>query len=146
MDDDYKFICKFENKCQQISEGIIGKICKRVIKRLNKEMKDIPNVAGTTDDYPNNFNFCDILSVELQNKSYDETNPTGFLEDYIGNVLMDEYSKLSTIERFVLDYSECSEFNECDFEKSFANVRSKFYEMIDNHYYISKIQKFTNRW
>jgi hypothetical protein len=100
-------------------------------------------LAGSTDDYPNNFTFYDILSIELQDRSYNQINP--FLEDFIVSTLENEYDKVKGIEKLVLEYSECSEDSECDIEKVKRNIYEQFHSMLNEHYTIKKIQNYIER-
>jgi hypothetical protein len=137
---EFDLICQFESECQNYAKSIILRICKNAIKVINKQEAKL---AGSTDDYPTNFNFFDILSVELQDRSYDEINP--YLEDFVENTLDVEYDKISGIEKLVLEYSECSERSECDIEKVKSNIYSQFHIMMNEHYCLRKIQNYIDR-
>lgn len=95
-------------------------ICKRVIKRMNKEI-DSSCLYGA-DDYPIKFNTFDILSIQIQSMEMDDVNP--LLEDYIQNILEDEAEKAG-----------------CDSEGLYVMFR----KMLDEHYYIKKIQNFVDK-
>ena len=83
MEKDYMdFIYEIENDCNTLSRDIISRLCKRAIKQMNKINS---YNAGSTDDYPSSFTFFDILSIELQSKSYEEINT--FLSDVVHNSL-----------------------------------------------------------
>ena len=95
-------------------------ICKRVIKRMNKEI-DSSCLYGA-DDLPVKFNTFDILSIQIQNLLMDEINPK--LEDYIMDIIEDEAEKAG-----------------CDSEGLYVIFR----KMLDEHYYIKKIQNYIDK-
>jgi hypothetical protein len=66
--------------------------------------------------------FFDVLSIELQSKSYEEINP--FLRDYVEDTLDNEYNHLPPVERFVLDHSECAENLECDIDIMYPLIKT----------------------
>lgn len=135
------FIYEIERDCVALSREIIDRICKRAIRRMNKEEKESPvRWASMTDDFPESFSFFDVLSVEIQYNYYDEINP--HLRDYIENVLEDEYEKTSAIEQFVLDHSECAEHFECDYEAVQRKLFDAFHDMLNAHWQTKKIQEF----
>ena len=137
---DFDFICQFESECQSYANDIILRICKKAIRVMNQQEATL---AGSTDDYPNNFTFYDILSIELQDRSYNEINP--FLEDFIVSTLENEYDKVKGIEKLVLEYSECTENSECDINKVKRNIYEQFHTMLNEHYSIKKIQNYIER-
>lgn len=96
-------------------------ICKRAIRRLNKEISKSYLYCG--DNYPDMFNTFDILAIEIQSMFIDEINP--LLDDYIHSILDDEAEK-----------SKCKSD---DLYKVFRN-------MLDEHFYIKKIQNFVDKW
>lgn len=142
MEKDYMdFIYEIENDCNTLSRDIISRLCKRAIKQMNKINS---YNAGSTDDYPSSFTFFDILSIELQSKSYEEINP--FLSDFVHNSLDNEYDKLPPLEKFVLNHSECAENLQCDIEAVHSKIYSVFHEMLNKHWATKKIQAFEEKW
>ena len=95
-------------------------ICKRTIRRLNKEI--CSSSLHGADDYPIKFNTFDILSIQIQSMEMDDVNP--LLEDYIQNILEDEAEKAG-----------------CDSEGLYVIFR----KMLDEHYYIKKIQNLLDK-
>ena len=95
-------------------------ICKRVIRRLNKEI-DSSCLYGA-DDFPKKFNTFDILSIQIQSMYMDEINPK--IEDYILDILEDEAEKTG-----------------CESEGLYDLFRKK----LDEHYYIKKIQNYIDK-
>ena len=81
-----------------MAENIITRLCKRAMREMNQLEA---TMAGSTDDYPKDFKFIDILSIELQDKIAEEINP--FLEDYIWAALETEQNNLSSEESFILE-------------------------------------------
>lgn len=142
MENDYiDYIYAIERECDQLSRDIVTRLCKRAIKKMNKVDSYL---AGSTDDYPSTFTFFDILSIELQIKSYEEINP--FLRDFVEGTLDDEYNNLPPLEMFVLDHSECAEHLECDIDAVQNKIYSTFHEMLNKHWGTKKIQRFEERW
>ena len=135
------FVLEFEGRCSNFSDDIIEKICKKAIRKMNKVDAYL---AGSTDDFPSSFNFFDILSIELQTKSYDEINP--FLEDFVFSVLHDQFDNLPKLERLVLEYSECSKNLGVDLEAIEERIYNRFHRMVNDHYELKKIQNFVDRW
>ena len=95
-------------------------ICKRVIKRLNKEI--CSSCLYGADDFPVKFNTFDILSIQIQSMLMDEINPK--LDDYIIDIIEDEAEKAG-----------------CDSD----GLYDAFRKMLDEHYYIKKIQIFVDK-
>lgn len=142
MGNDYiDYIYAFERECDQLSRDIVTRLCKRAIKKMNKVDSYL---AGSTDDYPSTFSFFDILSIELQTKSYEEINP--HLRNFIEGTLEDEYNNLPPLEMFVLDHSECAEHLECDIDAVQNKIYSTFHKMLNKHWETKKIQRFEERW
>ena len=96
-------------------------ICKRAIRRMNKELSS--SCLYGSDDFPKKFNAFDILSVRIQSMGMEDINPK--LEDYISDILEDEADKAGI---------------------GFEGLYEVFLKMLDEHYYIKKIQKFVNRY
>lgn len=142
MENDYiDFIYDIERECETLSKDIVSRLCKRAIKNMNKLNSCL---AGSTDDYPSSFTFFDVLSIELQSKSYEEINP--FLHDYVEDTLDNEYKNLPPLERFVLDHSECAENLECNVEAVHGKIYNAFHELLNEHWKTKKIQKFEENW
>jgi len=142
MDNDYiDFVYNLERECDMLSSDIVSRLCKRAIKKMNKQDSYL---AGSTNDYPSSFTFFDILSVELQSKSFEEINP--FLRDFVEDTLNSEYEKLPSLERFVLDHSEFAEHLECDIEAIHRKIYNSFHEMLNKHWETKKIQSFEEKW
>lgn len=95
-------------------------ICKRVIKRLNKEIDSFCLYGA--DDFPVKFNTFDILSIQIQSMLMDEINPK--LDDYLIDIIEDEAEKAG-----------------CDSD----GLYDAFRKMLDEHYYIKKIQIFVDK-
>ena len=135
------FVYEIESDCNQLSQDIISRLCKRAIKEMSKQLP--PHIVPIVDGYPAGFSFFDVLSIELQSKFYDEINP--FLQDYIETVLDNEYKKLPALERFVLDHSECAEHLRCDDQAIENKIYDTFREMLNEHYGVKKIQDYVCR-
>lgn len=150
-----KFVYELEDRCNSLSEDIIELVCKRSIRRMNNWKEDLNcgkyKILWTGKDsllprhYPKNFTFFDILSIQIQNYSYDEINP--HLEDAIRGVLEYEYGKLDELEKLVLDYSICSKDYECDYFGLIDKIFEYFHNMLNDHWYkTKKITNFEMRW
>ena len=100
-------------------------------------------MAGSTDDYPSSFKFIDILSIELQGRTEEEINP--FLEDYVWTTLEEERQKLSSEETFILEQAYLDYQYEVDYSEITSQIRSRFYELLNEHYELKKIQNFIER-
>lgn len=151
----YEFICGLEGCCNYVAGNLIPLICKRAIRRMNN-WKGEASVKGCKikwrgkdallcGDYPKSFSFFDILSIQIQNYSYDEINP--YLRDTIEDVLNYEKSRLSSSEQIVLDYSqirevECGKYV-CDVERLTSELFSCFHDMLNEHYGTKKIESYT---
>lgn len=96
-------------------------ICKRAIRRLNKQVP-VSCLYGA-DDFPTRFNTFDVLSIQIQRLNMDEINP--MIEDYIRDVLDDEAAKEG-----------------CDS----SQLYNKFRTMLDDHYNIKKIQNWIEKY
>lgn len=135
-----EYITLVEDRCHSMAEGIITRLCKRAIREMNQLEA---TMAGSTDDYPKDFKFIDILSIELQDKVEEEINP--FLEDYIWNTLDAERNRLSPEESFILEQAYLDyQYNVDDAEVT-SQIRSRFHELLNEHYELKKIQKFIDR-
>lgn len=148
------FINDFAEWCECIvAREIIPLVCRRAIRRMNhwKEPIEIngsqiywSGIDSLLDgDYPSNFNFFDILSIQIQNYYYDEINP--YLREAIEGVLEYELSKLSNAERLVMEYSiigDC-ELYECDHEQVINALFNEFHDQLNDHWkYTKKIQNY----
>lgn len=135
-----EYITLVEDRCHSMAESIITRLCKRAIREMNQLEA---TMAGSTDDYPKDFKFIDILSIELQDKVEEEINP--FLEDYIWNTLDAERNRLSPEESFILEQAYLDyQYNVDDAEVT-SQIRSRFHELLNEHYELKKIQKFIDR-
>lgn len=150
-----EFICNLEDSCSHVARILIPLICKRAIRRMNN-WKGEASVNGCKikwrgkdallcGDYPKSFSFFDILSIQIQDYSYDEINP--YLRDTIVDVLNYEKSLLSSTEQIVLDYSqirevECGKY-ECDVEHLTSELFSCFHYLLNEHYGTKKIKNYT---
>lgn len=140
-----KFIYDIEDECQNIANRLIPLVCRRAIRRMNSwkgedvidghkfkwEGKD----ALLDGDYPKSFTFFDILSIQIQNFSYDEINP--YLHDAIVDMLWYEVSLLSHAEQFVMEHSyivigNCGKC-ECDRLHLESELCFCFSEMLNKH-------------
>lgn len=138
------FIYEIEQECEALSKDIIVRLCKRAIKKMNKrEAKSSVRFAALTDDYPLEFSFFDILSIELQSNSCDDINP--FLLDFVEDTIDNEYDKLPHTERFILDHSECTERMECDIQAVHCKIYNVFHDMLNQHWTTRKIQNFESK-
>ena len=136
----YDFAYEVKDECEGLSKEIISRLCKRAIKEMNKQEY---NLAGSSDDFPSNFTFFDVLSFEKYHKDYDEIKP--LLGDFVEATLMNEYDKLPRIERFVLDYSELNDQFECDPDALQNKILAAFNRMLEDHYETRKIQRFVDK-
>lgn len=135
-----EYITQLEGRCHSMSEDIITGLCKRAMREMNQLEASL---IGSTDAYPNNFKFIDVLSIELQDKIEEEINPC--LEDYVWKTLDEEQNKLSAEESFVLEQA-CLDYNyEVDDAEITRQIRSRFYELVNEHYELKKIQNFIER-
>ena len=135
-----EFINHLENKCYKMAGHIITRLCKRAMREMNQLEA---TMAGSTDDYPSSFKFIDILSIELQDRTEEEINP--FLEDYVWTTLEEERQKLSSEETFILEQAYLDYQYEVDYSEITSQIRSRFYELLNEHYELKKIQNFIER-
>lgn len=131
------FINGIERDCEEMSRKILEQLCKRAIKKMNKLESYL---AGSTDDYPSGFTFFDILSLELETRTYDEINP--YLQDYVEDTLFQEYEDLPRMERFIIDHSESWAMIDSDYDA----IKKKIYESFNNlrmqHLSLKKIENY----
>ena len=132
-----ELINDIERDCTSLSNEIIDKVCRRAIHEINVKTKLFPLVDG----YPKSFTFFDILSCEVQSKTYDEIVFSGRLvEDFIDSELDAQYDKLSEIEKTILAYMDFTpdfgnDYEYCDPHKYFY---SRFHELLNEHWANSK--------
>lgn len=135
-----EYITQLESKCHNMAEHIITRLCKRAMRGMNQLEATL---VSSTDGYPKNFKFIDILSIELQGRIEEEINP--FLEDYVWTKLEEEQNNLSAEERFVLEQAYLDYNYEVDDAEITRQIRSRFYELVNEHYELKKIQNFIER-
>ncbi len=138
------FILDVEETFTEFSNEIIDKVCKRAIKRMNKEMDNFV----LSDDFPVNFTFFDGLSILYCSRSFDEMGyPNDMLEDYITAKLECEIDRLPRIEKLALYYSSCYEsfVNHNYYNDASCRAESRFKELLDEHTSLVKIQKFLDK-
>lgn len=130
-----------DDKVISMAENIVTRLCKRAMRTMNEVGKDI---VLTTDEYPKSFTFIDRLSIELQDRTYDEIDPIA-LEDYVMSTLDDEWKHLPAKETVVLRqaYPDLDD----DDDEITRQIRDCFHKMLDEHYELKKIQNFIDkRW
>ena len=135
-----EYITQLENRCHSMAEDIITRLCKRAMRGMNQLEATL---IGSTDNYPPKFKFIDILAIELQDRIEEEINPS--LEDYIRTTLEEEQNNLSAEERFVLEQAYLDYNYEVDDAEITRQIRSRFYELVNEHYELKKIQNFIER-
>lgn len=137
-------------RCSYTASKLKTRICRRAIRTINSWKGDM-TIKGHTvhwsikdclrdGDYPHNFNFIDILSIQIQEYTYEEINP--YLKDCIKAVLSNELTKVSASERVVLDYSvlpELDDYDEVyDEDKLIDSLLFCLQEILDEHWSTSK--------
>ena len=135
-----EYITQLENRCHSMAQDIITRLCKKAMREMNQLEATL---IGSTDDYPPKFKFIDILSIELQDRIEEEINPV--LEDYIWTALEKEQNNLSSEESFILEQAYLDYNYEADEAEITRQIRSRFYELLNEHYELKKIQKFIER-
>ena len=140
MSDEYDLIFEFERDCEYFAAPIRRKICKRIFRTLYKHSKEL--VADDFDAI--GMNYVDQISVLYQKYSLEEID-YGF-EDRIWAMIEAEYEGLSSVDRQLLDYRHCSVKCEIDSEASKSKILSELCKMIDEHYYIKKIQNRRDKY
>jgi hypothetical protein len=139
------FISQIENDCTSFVDALLNKVCKRAIRRMNKETNGLVRLS---EDLPVSFSLFDQLTILLQSKDYDEIFfPPGVLSDYIDNVLDDELNKLTEMEKTILFYSDChgdfgSFYDVCDIR---PKLYERFGEIQNEHYECRKIQNYIKK-
>lgn len=131
------FINGIERDCEEMSRKILEQLCKRAIKKMNKLESYL---AGSKDDYPPGFTFFDILSLELETRTYDEINP--YLQEYVEDTLFQEYEDLPRMERFVLDHSESWAMIDSDDEPVKKKIFDAFNRIRIEHLSLKKIENY----
>jgi hypothetical protein len=131
------FINGIERECEEMSKSILEQLCKRAIKKMNKLDSYL---AGSTDDYPKNFTFFDILSIELETRTYNEINP--HLQDYVEDTLLQEYDDLPRMERFILDHSESWALIDSDDDAIKKKIFESFNYIRIQHLSLKKIENY----
>ncbi len=123
-------------KCDIMSEGVLRRICNRAIIEMNKFEKD-SNLNIFPDDFPENLNFFDKLSIMAIGRvcSFNDIHPG--LEDYIYSTLKDECKKITNEEEFFIRYSDFYEDRE-----DFVKVRSMFYKTMEEHYETEEMKPY----
>lgn len=129
-----KMLRDLEEQCSNISNEILDTLCKRVIREIKKWPSD---ALAYADNFPSNFNFFDILSVDYQTMFWDEINPE--LLGSIENLVSLMYKELPIKEQFFIENSECYTLTRSlDSEEIESAIMDKFVEMLNNHYATSK--------
>ena len=72
MKQDKEYIDEVIKECDEMSKDILSRLLKRAVKNMNKLDSYL---AGSSDDYPSIFTFFDILTIELETRTYEEINP-----------------------------------------------------------------------
>ena len=139
MDKEIDLILEFESECMEIAQPIINRLCKRAMHTMNKKTANYFDC----EDYPATFSFIDILSIKIQEYSFDEINP--YLEDYIDSTLQIEFAKLPRLERLAIAYCDCSKDMQSKYNGSQPNIYNAFRKLLDEHYYLKKIQTYVDK-
>ena len=127
---------KIVDECEHLAQPIIDRMLKRAIKVLNSFGRD---TLGLSEDYPKGFSAFDVLSIELDTKTYDEINPWG-LEDLVKKTVLDEYEKLPAAERFFVEHSIL--FPNDDEQQIEQKVISAFHAKMNEQLKTRKIENF----
>lgn len=135
MEDNNELIKEIQNQCKYFANDIVTRLCKRAIRKMKAW-----EIKIGEDNYPESFNFFDILSIECQSKCYDEISPC--LKDAIEGVLDNEYDNLLPQERFFVDYSRCYYDNGYDPISVKQLIYKRFNELLNEHWRIKKISNF----
>lgn len=129
-----------ESYCNTYAKDILATVCKRAIRKLNVLE---PSLACGHDDYPSNFKFFDILSIELQTYSYCDINP--YLESTVEGTLLNEYEKLTPQEKFFVENCNCSYSEILDETEVLEMLREHFNKLYNEHWQLKKIQDFEDK-
>lgn len=134
------FIYEFEADCDKFAVDIKRRMCKRILKTLNKTM-----TGEEGDDYDAlGMSYVDKLSIKMQSHSLEEISCG--LRDCFCEMIDAEYNALSPQERHFLNYSKCSEDNDCDIEGVKRDILSELYRMINDHYMTNKVQNYVDKY
>lgn len=140
MMDVQDLVFEFESDCESFAADIRKKICKSILRTLNKTM-----TGQDGDDYDSvGMSYVDKISIKYQSCSLEEIS-YGF-EDGLWEMIDAEYNALSPQDRHFLDYSKCSENNEIDIEGIKNEILSDLCKMIDEHYYTKKVQRYVDKY
>lgn len=138
--DAQNLVFEFEADCESFASDIRKKICKSILRSLNKTM-----TGQDGDDYGSvGMSYVDKISVKYQSCSLEEIS-YGF-EDSLLEMIVAEYNALSPKDRHFLDYSKCSEHNEIDIEGIKNDILSDLCKLIDEHYYTKKVQRYVDKY
>lgn len=129
-----KYLRDLESEITSLSEAIITQVCKKVIREISKWPKESLAFA---DDFPSNFNFFDILSVDFQSMYWDEINPE--LQEALDNLLYKIFEELPETEQFFVLNRECyTKCNALDQESVTVLLADAFVNVLNKHYSTSK--------
>lgn len=129
-----KYHRELEGEIISISEVILTKVCNKAVRLINKWPKESLLFA---DDFPSDFNFFDILSVDFQNMIWDEINPD--LQNALENLLYQIFEELPESEQFFILNRECyTKQNVLEQDDVINLLLGKFVKRINNHYSSSK--------
>ena len=126
------------------AEDIVRKLCKRIFREMNVRLAD----SLSCDDCPSSFTAVDRFCILYCEEGYtlDEINP--HLEDYLDSCISSQLRKLSVSDYDYIEaelmYDDDSE-TPTDIEVS-EYIFKAFFKMIDDHYYLQKIQTFLERF
>ena len=123
-------IDEIEKDCQQLSEDIIDKICKRVWKRANKLYSD--------EDC-----FMDEITIKYAFRGYSMNEINPHLEDYFMSEIENECDKLSETEKHILAYSACSIGLSVNMDEIYRRIYNYFLGMIDEYSHTKKMQQMS---
>ncbi len=134
--EDREIIEKIEKECDKLSKTIIANAIKRIFRDLNKL-----EASMLSENYPENFGFVDVLSIESQTKSYEEIEPN--LQDTIRNYVDSVYGNMPACERMILDLTNVYEYANQECTDVLDKLWSAFGGALNDHYENSKkIQMF----
>lgn len=134
--EDREIIEKIEKECSELSKTVIANAIKRIFRDLNKL-----EASMLSENYPKNFNFVDVLSIESQTKSYEEIMPN--LHDTLWNYVDSEYANMPACEGMVLDLTNAYEYANQECTEVKEKLWSAFGQALNDHYEkTKKIQKF----
>ena len=131
------FINDINLECEKMSKDILKKLCLDAIKSMNQSEAAF---AISSNEYPKDFKFFDILCVELETRTYDEISP--YLHEFVERCLKDEYDMLPMMERFILDHSECWALMDHDDSVIKEKLFNAFNEERFAHLNLKKIENY----